>query len=137
MATVFVDNVQFTGVLESNLPEDPERTYSRQGGTLQCMPSLTAAGKTIHVDNGCDESSGTIRLNLQWVTKDRKDLIAAKYKTAGPVTVQVGDLYGNEWTCVYKPNTAAVKWTQINHFTDMYRVTMELNIVAKTTGSTP
>jgi hypothetical protein len=137
MATVFVDSVQFAGALESSLPEDPERGYTRQGSTLQCMPGLTTAGKTIHVDNGLDESSGTISLNLQYVTQSRLDVIVAKYKTAGPVTVQVGDLRGNEWTCVYKPNTQSVKWVQHNHFPGVYRVTIDLNIIEKTSGSVP
>lgn len=137
MAVVFVDSVQFAGHLESALPEDPERGYVRSGATLQCMPGDGVAGKVIHVDNGMDESSGTIRLTLQYVTEDKLDSIVSKYKTAGPTTVQVGDLRGNEYTCVYKPNTQSVQWRQHNHFPGIYAVTIDLNIVSRTSGSVP
>ena len=137
MSYVFIDNIQFAGVLEQNTPENPDRGYVRSGATLKCMAGLTAPGKYIHVDNGCDESSGFISMNVSLMTQERLDELMAKYKSTTPITVQVGDLTGNVYTCVFKPGTQAVKPTQIRGWPNLYRVQIEFNIVARTSGSTP
>lgn len=128
---IYIDDMEFDGVLEGPWPEDPVRGYKRQGSTHLTIPSLSAGGKTLHVDLGCDESSGTITVSLQYITRENLLSLWDKYKATGPTNVSVGDDYGNEWICVFAPATNACSFEQHPGFPGYYKGTIEFNIVSQ------